>query len=301
MSSTPSSDWTPSGVLIIGCGYSGMAIARLLTQRGIPVVGTTQNSDRFSEIERSGAIPLLYRIQPDLEPLRLPISIDHAVICVGPPWNDPYDPTGDLAKVLLSLELNRVVYLSSTSVYGDKQGAWVDEESECTPSSSAGIRRLNAENLLLSLYNRVHFPVIIARLPGIYGPGRSLLDRIRCGRFQLIDGHNSYSNRIHVDDLAQGVVAALHRGRTGRTYLLSDDEPALLSDVARYCSELLGIALPEPLSVDQATKEWDPSRRSLVMDSKRIRNDRFHTELGVVLTYPSYREGIRSVWESEQH
>lgn len=291
----------PAGVLIVGCGYSGLAIARLLVKQGIPVVGTTRDPARFSEIQSTGALPHLFQSQSARKTDQLPIGVDHAVICVGPPWNDPYDPTEDLARALLPLGLKRVVYLSSTSVYGDKQGAWVDEDSECTPSSSAGRRRLAAENVLLSLAKTDDFPVVITRLPGIYGPQRSLLDRIRSGRFRLIAGQDSYSNRIHVDDLARGVMAALELGQTGRIYLITDNHPALLSEVAHYCAGLLHQPLPPPLSVEEANTELEPSRRSLLMDNKRLRNDRLRTELGVNPLFPSYLEGIRSIWEADEH
>jgi nucleoside-diphosphate-sugar epimerase len=286
-------------VLLAGCGYSALAIARALRDEAIPVFGTTRHPERFAEIEAAGATPVLYGAGGPL-PHEVLAAIDTVVDSMGPPWSDEPDPTPALLASLHGAQLRAFVYLSSTAVYGDHHGALVDEDSECRPTAPAGIRRLAAESHLLREHAERGLPVRICRLPGIYGPGRSLLDRVRQGRFRVISGQVPLSNRIHVDDIARGVLAAIHRGAPGRVYLICDGNPAPLDEVGRFASELVGVPLPPALTAETARATLDPSTLAMLSDSKRLSNRRMREELGVEPLYPSYREGLTAIFRAEK-
>jgi nucleoside-diphosphate-sugar epimerase len=286
------------GILIVGCGYSGEEIARQARARGIPVWGTTRSDARLDAIALTGATPLRYSAGEGL-PEALRTEVSAVVDCVGPPWSDAPDPTPAILADLDGYSLDKFVYLSSTSVYGDKGGAWVDEDTPCEPGTPAGVRRLDAEHLLLDRHRATGLPVVIARLPGIYGPGRSLLDRVRSGQLRLVAGRIPYSNRIHVHDLAQGVLAAIDRGEPGRTYLLADGQPDRLDAIAALAAELVGVELPAPIPQDVAEREIPPNRLGLLTDSKRLDNTRMRAELGVALRYPTFEAGLRAVFAAD--
>ena len=177
-------------------------------------------------------------------------------------------------------DLAWVGYLSTTGVYGDREGGWVDETSECRPTSERSRRRLTAEEQWLELHRDSGLPVHIFRLAGIYGPGRNVLEEIRSGeRPRRIRKAGHYFNRIHVDDIAGALHASIGAPRPGRIYNLSDDEPSPRHHVIDYACRLLG---------------EDPES---LLDSRRVSNRRLEEELGYALAYPTYREGLRGLGE----
>ena len=280
----------PRGLLIIGCGYTGCELARRAHSQGIPVWGTTRSEARVETIQGSGAEPLIFEAGKTPLPEMLREKVDTVVDTVGPPWSGEPDSTGLILEALEEFSISRFVYLSSTSVYGDCGGEWVDEDTPCTPTGPAGKRRVAVEELLQTHQNRL--PTIIARLPGIYGPGRSVLERIRTGRFRMVGEEGPFSNRIHVEDLASALWALCLRGRVGETYLLTDDEPQRLRVVSQYAADLLGVDLPAPLEMEYARETIPASSLSMLTDSKRLSNKKMKRELGIALRYPTYREGL---------
>jgi nucleoside-diphosphate-sugar epimerase len=182
-----------------------------------------------------------------------------------------------------------VGYLSTTGVYGDRQGGWVDEDSNLTPGTERGRRRLAAERAWLAS----GLPVHLFRLAGIYGPGRNQLAGLRAGTAQRIDKPGQVFSRIHVDDIATVLAASIACPSPGRAYNVCDNEAAPPAEVVAHAAGLLGMA-PPPL-VPFATAELSPMARSFYADSKRVDNARIKAELGVALRYPTYREGLAAL------
>jgi nucleoside-diphosphate-sugar epimerase len=182
-----------------------------------------------------------------------------------------------------------VGYLSTTAVYGDHQGGWVDEETPLTPSTERGAARVRAE----ADWAALGLPLHIFRLAGIYGPGRGPFEKVRDGTARRIIKPGQVFSRIHVEDIAQVVAASMARPRPGAVYNVCDDDPAPPEDVIGHAAELLHLPVPPAIPYDQA--EMTPMARSFYAESKRVRNDRIKDELGVRLRYPTYREGLAAL------
>lgn len=276
------------GVLIIGCGFSGLAIARLLRSRGIPAFGTTRSSARADEVRAAGAEPVIWTEGESL-PASLAGRFDAVVDTAGPSWRTGEDPTEAVLGSLAGHSLRRFVYLSSTAVYGDRRGEIVDEDTPCAPGSPAGERRLAVERMLL---RRADLPVTILRLPAIYGPGREgLVGRILRGTHAIIGTDGGYGNRIRVEDLATACLAAIERAASP-VYVVADDEAATRGEVADGLADLLGVPRAPRVTREEALRSMDPSVFGMFSDSKRLCNARMKRELGVTLRYPTWREGF---------
>lgn len=187
-------------------------------------------------------------------------------------------------------------YLSTTGVYGDRAGGWVDETSALLPTSERGRRRVAAETRWLDLHRRRQCPVHVFRLAGIYGPGRNALETVRSGRAQRIDKPGQVFSRIHVADIAATLRASMAKPNPGAVYNLCDDDPAPPAEVIALACELLGV--PPPPLVPFETAELSELARSFYTDNKRVSNHRIRDELGVTLRYPSYRDGLAELFKS---
>jgi nucleoside-diphosphate-sugar epimerase len=184
-------------------------------------------------------------------------------------------------------------YLSTTGVYGNRDGAWVDETSELCPSSPRSRRRVNAERTWLDWGARQGIATHIFRLAGIYGPGRSVAEQIKAGTARRISKPEHLFSRIHIEDVATVLAASIASPRAGGIYNVCDDEPAAPADVTSYVCNLLGVTAPPLISFDDA--EMSPMGKTFWADNRRVRNDRIKTELGVGLAFPNYRSGMRAV------
>lgn len=271
-------------LLSIGHGYSAQALARLLIPQGWTVIGTTRSAARAEAFRAAGVEPLL--LPGPLAPALARAS--HILTSVAP------DATGDpiLRDHAAELAAARPVwagYLSTTAVYGDHQGGWVDEDTPLTPSTERGAARVRAE----ADWTALGLPLHIFRLAGIYGPGRGPFEKVRDGSARRILKPGQVFSRIHVEDIAQVVAASIAHPHPGRAYNLCDDDPAPPEDVIGHAADLLGLPLPPAVAYDQA--EMTPMARSFYAESKRVRNDRIKAELGVRLLYPTYREGLAAL------
>ncbi|NWG45986.1 MAG: NAD-dependent epimerase/dehydratase family protein, partial [Alphaproteobacteria bacterium] len=188
-----------------------------------------------------------------------------------------------------------VGYLSTTGVYGDRGGEWVDEESPLAPTTERGARRVEAEAGWRALAEAHGLPLHIFRLAGIYGPGRNQLETVRAGTARRLHKPGQVFSRIHVEDVAACLLASLRRPRPGAVYNLCDDEPAPPAEVVAHAAALLGVPPPPLEDFETAAPTLSPMARSFYAESKRVRNDRLAAELGVRLRYPSYREGLAAL------
>lgn len=188
-----------------------------------------------------------------------------------------------------------VGYLSTTGVYGDHQGDWVDEATPLTPSTKRGQMRVDAE----ADWQSLGLPLHIFRLAGIYGPGRGPFAKVRNGTARRIIKQGQVFSRIHVADIAQVLAASIAQPNAGAIYNLCDNDPAPPEDVIEHAAMLLG--MPIPPAQDYETADMTPMARSFYAESKKVRNDRIRDELGVKLIYPDYRVGLASLLAAETH
>jgi nucleoside-diphosphate-sugar epimerase len=280
-----------SVLLCFGLGYSARVLAGRLRTRGWEVRGTTRKPEKAAALEAGG-----YRVWPFERDRPLPAAalagVTHALTSIAP--DERGDPVLDLhGRDLAALpSLAWVGYLGTTAVYGDRQGAWVDEDTPVEPSLARADRRARAEAAWLAS----GLPVHVFRLAGIYGPGRSALDNLREGTARRIVKPGQVFSRIHVEDIASVLEASIASPRPGRVYNVCDDEPAPPQDVVAFAAGLLGVEPPPEQPYE--TAELSPMARTFYKDNRRVRNDRIKRELGVRLAYPSYREGLRALLDS---
>lgn len=270
-------------MLILGLGYSAEVLARRLLATDWAVSGTTRSASRASELAAMGVNPIL-----------LPADLAHAMACAShllisaaPDANgDPFLQSG---LDLTSSRFQWVGYLSTTAVYGNHDGAWVDEDSPLNPATPRAAQRILAEGQWLA----TGLPVHIFRLAGIYGPGRGPFEKVRDGSARRIIKPGQVFSRIHVEDIATVLQASIAAPNPGRAYNLCDDEPADPADIIGEAARLLGLPLPPAVPFEEAN--LSPMARSFYLDNKRVRNDRIKTELGVSLTHPRFRDGLRAI------
>jgi nucleoside-diphosphate-sugar epimerase len=271
-------------LLSLGHGYTASALARrLLAQGGWRVIGTVRSPDRAEEVRATGVEPLLWPGDPGpaLE------QATHVLVSAAP--DAAGDPFLRAAPQIAAARPSWVGYLSTTAVYGDHQGGWVDEETPLTPGTERGHWRVRAEGE----WRASGLPVHIFRLAGIYGPGRGPFEKVRNGTARRIIKPGQVFSRIHVDDIAQVLAASIARPAPGTVYNVCDDDPAPPEDVLTEAARLLG--LPDPPAVAWDKANLTPMALSFYGESKRVRNDRIKEELGVQLTYPDYRAGLRGL------
>lgn len=294
-------DSVSKNLFCFGYGYScdhlGYALKR---QGGWNLAGTTRDNDKRRQMKEHGIRSFLFDFDQPLEdPLLFLRDTTHLLISTPP--DDEGDPAFRLhADDILQLKsLQWVGYLSSTAVYGDRDGAWVDENSERRPSSKRGSRRLKAEEQWLSLFREHGLPVHIFRLAGIYGPGRSALDSVRAGVARRINKPGHAFSRIHVEDIVQVLLASMAKPNPGQAYNLADDRAAPSYEVIEEACSLLGLTAPPLIPYDEA--DLAPITRSFYADNKRIKNDRIKSELAVALHYPTFKEGLKGCLDMEDH
>lgn len=258
--------------------------------RGWRVIGTTRD---LGDAQPDEGLQL--RQWPGAD---MPLDgVTHVLSSVGP--NEDGDPViaalrEELAKRAADGQFDWVGYLSTTAVYGDQAGAWVDEETPVAPSSRRGDWRAQAEAEWQAIPD---LPLHIFRLAGIYGPGRGPFAKLMAGKARRIVKPGQVFSRIHVEDIATVLEASIDRPNPGAIYNVCDDEPAPPQDVLGYGAELLGLPVPAEVPFDEAG--MTPMARSFYGENKRVRNIRIKEELGVTLAYPDYRVGLRAVKAAE--
>lgn len=288
-----------SRVFCFGYGYSCDYFGHELQKLGVCVSGTTRDHVKKKELAERGIEAHIFDYEhPLLDPLDYLKGTTHLLISTPP--NDDGDPAflAHAEDILKLPDLRWVGYLSTTGVYGDRNGGVVDEGSEIRPSSQRGSRRVKAEEQWRALFQMHDLPVHFFRLSGIYGPGRSALDTIRAGAARRIEKPGHAFNRIHVEDIVQVLLASMARPAAGEVYNLADDEPAPSHEVIAYASELLGRMPPALVPFDEA--HMSPMARSFYNDNKRVGNDKIKQALGLALKYPTYREGLQACLEAEE-
>lgn len=280
-------------LLSLGHGYSARALARLLAPQGWRIIGTTRSADKAEHLRAEGVAPLIWP-GADLRPALAQAT--HLLSSVGPDaQGDPVLRAAGEAIAEAAPHLAWVGYLSTTGVYGDHQGRWVDESTPPAPAKGRSARRLEAEHAWAAVPG---LPLHVFRLSGIYGPGRSAVDRLRAGTARRIVKKGQVFSRIHVDDIAQTLAASIAQPDAGAVCNLADDLPAPPEDVIEHAARLLGVPVPPAVPFEEA--ELSPMAASFYAESKRVRNDRIKESLGVRLRHPDYRAGLAAILAAER-
>ncbi|MGD9616564.1 MAG: SDR family oxidoreductase [Alphaproteobacteria bacterium] len=281
-------------LLCFGLGYSARVLALRLLGEGWEVRGTARDP------EAGEPAPGCTRVRFDRTHGLPPDAFDGVThILVSVPPDAEGDPVLDMHgdDIVALTGLRWLGYLSTTGVYGDRGGLWVDETSELRPSGERGRRRVMAETGWLGLWRRNGVPVHVFRLAAIYGPGRGPFRALRDGTAKRILKPGQVFSRIHVEDLANVLAASIARPRPGAVYNVCDDEAAAPEAVVAYAAGLLGVEKP-PL-VPFAEAGLSAMARSFYDDNKLVSNARIKSELGVALRYPTYREGLAAILREE--
>lgn len=283
-----------NSLFCIGFGYCADALSRRLAPLGWRTGGTARSTQAVQRLNAQGHHGVLFDGERPVDDMAAALAgATHLLISAGP------DAEGDPAlrfharDFVRASTLQWIGYLSTVGVYGDFQGAWVDEDTPPKPGSERTARRLEAERAWLDFGAANGRNVQVFRLAGIYGPGRSAIDDVADGTARRIVKAGQVFNRIHVADIA-AVLEAAAGGRGRHTlYNLADNEPAPPQDVVAYAAALMGKEPPPEVPFEEAP--LSPMGRSFYSESRRVRNDRLRDDLGVVLAYPTYREGLAAI------
>ncbi|HYD32723.1 MAG TPA: SDR family oxidoreductase [Azospirillaceae bacterium] len=280
-------------LFVFGLGYSAQTLARDLLAQGWRVAGTCRSAGKRAALQAQGIDAFLFDRGRALDDAGEVLAGTTYLLSSVPP-DAAGDPVLDhhAADIAALPRLAWVGYLSTTGVYGNRDGEWVDESSPLSPTGERQQRRVTAEHGWLDLYRRFGVPVHVFRLPGIYGPGRCALDDVRAGTARRIDKPGQVFSRVHVEDISGTLEASMARPNAGATYNVCDDLPSPAHEVIAYACELLGVEPPPLLPFEEA--DLSPMARSFYTDNKRVRNDRIKRELGVVLRHPDYKAGLKA-------
>jgi len=283
-----------------GLGYCALALARQLKTEGWQIAGTVRTVEKKADLEGSGIEVHVFDGEAAMADAPAALDGTTHLLCSIPPREDIPAPAlawhaADIARLE---DLDWMGYLSTTGVYGDRGGAWVDEDTPPAPNLERSVRRLEAEQQWLVMAERYAVPVHIFRLAGIYGPGRGVLAQVRNGRAKRVVKPGQVFSRIHVDDIVQVLRASMAAPHPGRIYNLADDEPEAPDKVVAFACGLLGVPAPPEVPFDEA--DLSDMARSFYADNKRVRNERIKSELGVALRYPSYRDGLKADLQADR-
>ena len=282
-------------VLIIGCGDVGRRLAAPYRAEGQDVAGVVRSTESAAALTAAGLRPIRCDLDGDDLP-GLP-SRRAALFYLAPPVDVGKDDIR-IERLLAHLELTglpaRFLYMSTTGVYGDCGGRWIDESAPLNPSTQRAQRRIAAEGAVRKWCGERGIPWVILRVPAIYGPGRLLIERLKSGQPTIRPEQCSYTNRIHVHDLVSVCHTAMARAPGDSIYNVSDGSPSTITDYLFKLADLTGLPRPPLISMQEAEKELSPSLMSFLRESKRIHNLKMLEELGVQLRYPDLATGLKA-------
>ena len=270
-----------------------MALSRRLDAAGWTIRGTCRKPARKAALGALGISAALFDGDTPMDPADLLQGATHVLLSIPPGAEGDPAFRQHAQDIAAAGTVKWVGYFSTTGVYGNRDGDWVDETSDLRPGNERSQRRVDAERDWLSWGDRHGISVQIFRLPGIYGPGRSAVDQVKAGTARRISKPGHLFSRIHVEDIATTVAASIARAQPGGIYNVCDDEPAAPGDVVAYVCELLSREPPPEIPYDEA--DMSPMAKSFWSDNRRVRNDRMKQDLGVRLDFPDYRIGIRGI------
>jgi nucleoside-diphosphate-sugar epimerase len=279
-------------LFVFGVGYSSKAIIEEVRDRFDWIGGTTRSVEKASALRENGIEPFIFDGETPGDGIADALSTaTHVLMSIAP--NEAGDPVlNQHGADIAAASPKWVGYLSTVGVYGNHDGAWVDETTACKPVSKRSVQRVSAEEAWLSFAERTSVPVQIFRLSGIYGPGRNTFENFKKGRARRLIKPGQVFNRIHVADIAGAVSIAMQSPKT-RIFNVTDDQPAPPQDVVTYAAELLGVTPPPEVAFE--TADLTPMARSFYGENKRVSNERVKNELGYTFRYPDYRIALNTL------
>lgn len=289
----------PPHLLIFGFGYTAHFLAKKAAEMNVHVTGTTRNKEHIG-YDSSTDCTVIHFSEPSID--KALASASHILIST-PPTHDFGDPVLKQFSHLLknhTKTIQWIGYLSSTSVYGDHQGNWVDESSKANAPGTQGILRLSAEQQWITFAKEQQLPLTIFRLAGIYGPQQNMLTQIIKGKKEAVVKEGQFFSRIHVDDIALVILSAMQKAMMGiHIYNVADNEPAAAEVICDYAASLLQLA---PLKkVDYKAAQLSPMAQEFYSHNKRVSNAKLKKELNIELTYPSYKEGLTYLYHNKEY
>ena len=288
-----------SRLFAFGLGFSAQELASRLAARGWSIAGTAREEPKISQLRAGGYEAT--RFVGDTRNANLPVLLEGTTHLLH---SIPPGPAGDPVLACYREELAKlgtlqwIGYLSTVGVYGDQHGDWVDETTVPKPNSERTEARVEAEQHWLDFGRDIGVPVHVFRLAGIYGPGRSVFDKLAEGTARRINKDGQVFSRVHVEDIAGVLEASIARPRAGAIYNVADDEPAAPGDVVAHAAQMIGVEPPPEIDFEDA--DLSPMARTFYQGSRRIGNALIKSELGVRLRYPTYREGLVSLMPREE-
>lgn len=282
-------------VLIVGCGYIGRRVAALLQARHCHVTGIVRSPESVAELKALD----IDGICADLDTWIPAVVADVIYYFAPPPGVGSRDTrmTRFLAAIDKARPPRRIIYISTSAVYGDCNGAWITEQQPVNPTTGRGQRRLDAERQLIAWAEAQGTQWIILRVPGIYGPGKLPLERLRKGLPVLRAQDSPWTNRIHGDDLAGICVAVMQSRQANTVYNVSDGHPSNMTDYFFRVADAAGLPRPPEVSPGEAETALSAGMLSFLNDSRRMHNDKLLHELGIKLQYPDLAAGLKSCFK----
>jgi nucleoside-diphosphate-sugar epimerase len=277
-----------------GLGYTAGVLAQRLAAAGWKIAGTSTSEAGLAPLAAKGYDACLFDGKnPGANVAAALAGTTHVLVSAPPEANGDVALAHHAEDIAAADTIRWIGYLSTIGVYGDCDGAWIDETRELNPESERTRWRVEAEQAWLDLGRRTGKPVMIFRLPGIYGPGRSAVDHLRDGTARRIVKPGQVFNRMHVEDIASTLQASIAHPNGGAVYNLADDEPAPNHEIVEFAANLLGAPVPPAIPFESA--DLSPMAASFYASNRRVKNHRIKQELGVQLAYPTYREGLAAI------
>ena len=297
MVSRPTKQLTPGHLFCFGLGFTAVRLSKRLLATGWKVSGTNRTLEKTKNFQDMGIISHLFDGSAPIKNMQELLSdVTHLVSSIPP------SSAGDVAlswhgkELREAPELKWVSYLSTPAVYGDRGGGLVSESDGLKPTTLRGKRRLAAECAWTENFSKTAVSLQIMRLAGIYGPGRNMIDQVANGRARIIEKSGQVFNRIHVDDIGTVLIASMLRPNDGRVYNVADNEACASGEVVRYACKLLEVESPNPIPFEDA--RLSEMAKSFYSECKVLDTSRLKEELLVELAYPTFREGLRHIFET---
>ena len=292
-----------STLVCFGLGYSAEYYVGMFGDAFARIVGTVRGAERAAVLNGrlAGRLKALVFDGKSASPELLHAVREADAALVSIPQDESGDPVlrtcGD--ALVHAAHLRTVVYLSTVGVYGDRAGAWVYERTRPEPDSARASKRLAAERGWQEFGSRRGIAVTVLRLAGIYGPGRNALTQVARADARRIVKPGQVFNRIHVEDIAQAIDAAFARRASG-VFNVADDEPSPPGEPLAFAAQLLGVPPPPEVAFETIEAAMSPLAKSFWQECRRVNNEKLKRELGVTLRYPTYREGLRALFEQDR-
>lgn len=283
-------------VFIVGCGDIGKRVARLAMAEGAEVTALVRSEESAAKLKDLGIGTVEGHLDDPESLVGLPTQGAVVFYFAPPPGGGITEPRvrAFCAAVRPGDEPAKVVYISTSGVYGDCGDVAVTEDTPPNPQTARAKRRFDAETVFRAWGAERGVPIVILRVTGIYGPGRLPLQQLTAGQPVLLESEASFTNRIHSDDLARVSMAAAERGGDGDIFNVSDGNPGTMTEYFNACADALGLPLPRQVTMEEAKKVMSPLMLSYVTESRRMDNAKMLRKLEVKLLYPTLQEGLKA-------